>query len=236
MLSRALRGHHVLHPHQAQDTLLWLQPHHPLRSHLIYGTSRIHIAAGLRREAHSRICSDHLNQHQNIDPKNRILQVRLEPRFRRHQTSLYCQKQPYQMFLKVGIITQSPPLEDVTVVRAQFSNIVISVFPEEMYGGVCVCVCVWEQGISLYCISTDTNHQPNLFETEFSLKHAQLITEYRNAQSGVCEKPLISARSAKIHLQWCREKRNWTFEDWKREMWSDESRYPLFCIEETRQI
>ena len=44
--------------------------------------------------------------------------------------------------------------------------------------------------------------------------------------------PLMYAHHAKIRLQWCRERRHWTSEDWKRVMWSDESRYatPIFPL------
>ncbi|GFX65888.1 hypothetical protein TNCV_13091 [Trichonephila clavipes] len=41
-------------------------------------------------------------------------------------------------------------------------------------------------------------------------------------------KSLISARNAKIRLQWCREGRHWTTEDWKRVMRSNESHNNLF--------
>ena len=43
--------------------------------------------------------------------------------------------------------------------------------------------------------------------------------------------PLISAHDAKIRLKWCRERRHWPSDDLKRVMWSDESRYTLFCTD-----
>ncbi|GFV76828.1 dimer_Tnp_hAT domain-containing protein [Trichonephila clavipes] len=55
-------------------------------------------------------------------------------------------------------------LQDVTVVRAQFSKIVI---------GTVSTHCTAEQ--ELYCVSTDTNRQPKLFSTETLLCSARIM-------------------------------------------------------------
>lgn len=41
-------------------------------------------------------------------------------------------------------------------------------------------------------------------------------------------KPLISRKNRRDRLQWCRQHREWTEDDWKKVIWSDESRYTLF--------
>ena len=41
-------------------------------------------------------------------------------------------------------------------------------------------------------------------------------------------KPLITARNATRRLQWCKERRHWTLEQWKSVVWSDESRYQMW--------
>ncbi|KAA3669793.1 uncharacterized protein DEA37_0002337 [Paragonimus westermani] len=41
-------------------------------------------------------------------------------------------------------------------------------------------------------------------------------------------KPLISEIIRKRRLRWCRERRNWTAEQWRSVIWSDESRFTLF--------
>ncbi|GBC04740.1 hypothetical protein RclHR1_05840001 [Rhizophagus clarus] len=41
-------------------------------------------------------------------------------------------------------------------------------------------------------------------------------------------KPLISEPNRKIHLSWARERHFWTINDWKKVVWSDESRFTLF--------
>ena len=41
-------------------------------------------------------------------------------------------------------------------------------------------------------------------------------------------KPLVSAANRKKRLLFAREHQNWTVEDWKNVMWSDESRFNLF--------
>nr|XP_042905039.1 uncharacterized protein LOC122270693 [Parasteatoda tepidariorum] len=41
-------------------------------------------------------------------------------------------------------------------------------------------------------------------------------------------KPNISPSNARHRFQWCRARRQWTVEQWKSVMWSDESRYMLW--------
>src|SRR5688572_29993593 len=41
-------------------------------------------------------------------------------------------------------------------------------------------------------------------------------------------KPLISAKNRRDRLQWCRQHQGWTDEQWKKVIWSDESRFTLF--------
>lgn len=42
------------------------------------------------------------------------------------------------------------------------------------------------------------------------------------------KKPLISKKNAKIRLQFAQEHLNWTVADWKKVLWSDESKFNLF--------
>ena len=41
-------------------------------------------------------------------------------------------------------------------------------------------------------------------------------------------KPLISEATGKERLQYAKEHKDWTVEQWKKVMWSDESRFTLF--------
>src|SRR6266540_3806937 len=41
-------------------------------------------------------------------------------------------------------------------------------------------------------------------------------------------KPLVSEHNRKIRLNWAREKRSWTIDNWKNVVWSDESRFTLY--------
>jgi Transposase/DDE superfamily endonuclease len=43
-----------------------------------------------------------------------------------------------------------------------------------------------------------------------------------------CKKPFISAKNRKVRLQWAKDHLNWTKEDWKKILWSDESKFNLF--------
>jgi len=40
-------------------------------------------------------------------------------------------------------------------------------------------------------------------------------------------KPYITKCSAKRRMQWCKARRHWTLEQWRRVLWSDESRFSL---------
>ena len=42
------------------------------------------------------------------------------------------------------------------------------------------------------------------------------------------KKPLLSAANVVSRVQWGRDHRDWTDEDWKRVLWSDESTFQLF--------
>ncbi len=42
------------------------------------------------------------------------------------------------------------------------------------------------------------------------------------------KKPLITEKIRKRRLKWCKERRNWTLEQWRTVIWSDESRFALF--------
>jgi hypothetical protein len=41
-------------------------------------------------------------------------------------------------------------------------------------------------------------------------------------------KPCISQQNRRIRLNWARERRLWTIDDWKKIVWNDESRFTLF--------
>lgn len=41
-------------------------------------------------------------------------------------------------------------------------------------------------------------------------------------------KPLISPKNKKLRLEWCRQRLDWTADQWKSVLWSDESRFTLF--------
>jgi hypothetical protein len=41
-------------------------------------------------------------------------------------------------------------------------------------------------------------------------------------------KPNISPENAKCHLKWCKERCHWTVNNWKRVIWSDDSRYTMW--------
>jgi hypothetical protein len=41
-------------------------------------------------------------------------------------------------------------------------------------------------------------------------------------------KPNISPVNATRRLKWCKERRHWTVDNWKRVIWSDESRYTMW--------
>jgi hypothetical protein len=41
-------------------------------------------------------------------------------------------------------------------------------------------------------------------------------------------KPKIIMRNAKLRLEWCKARRRWTLEQWKRVLWSDESCFTIW--------
>jgi len=41
-------------------------------------------------------------------------------------------------------------------------------------------------------------------------------------------KPLLSNKNIRDRLAWAKEKRDWSLENWKKVVWSDESRFTLF--------
>ena len=70
LLSGAVRGHHLHHPHPPEDALLLLQPHRPVRHLLVDGSARIHASARFRREAHTRSAAlSHFFKHFKLSNK-----------------------------------------------------------------------------------------------------------------------------------------------------------------------
>ncbi len=60
-------------------------------------------------------------------------------------------------------------------------------------------------------------------------KSIYTCTMWRELNSCVAlRKPLISEANRKKRLQFAREHKDWTLEQWKKVMWSDESRFTLF--------
>ncbi|TMZ26485.1 hypothetical protein EMF65_33690 [Klebsiella pneumoniae] len=41
-------------------------------------------------------------------------------------------------------------------------------------------------------------------------------------------KPYITKCNAKRRMQWCKARRHWTLEQWRRVLWSDESRFSVW--------
>ena len=39
---------------------------------------------------------------------------------------------------------------------------------------------------------------------------------------------IITMRNAKRWLEWCKARHHWTLEQWKRVLWSDESRFTIW--------
>ncbi|GBO10338.1 hypothetical protein AVEN_110192-1 [Araneus ventricosus] len=53
---------------------------------------------------------------------------------------------------------------------------------------------------------------------------------------GLCSRrpthvPLLTKRFCQLHLQWAREHRDWTMDEWKRVSWSDESRFLIHHVD-----
>ena len=62
--------------------------------------------------------------------------------------------------------------------------------------------------------------------SEWTVKRALYESGYNSRVAA--RKPLISSKNKKDRVQWCREHREWTADDWKKVIWSDESRFTLF--------
>ena len=45
---------------------------------------------------------------------------------------------------------------------------------------------------------------------------------------GAAHKPKITICNAKRQLEWCKARRHWTLKQWKRVLWSDESRFTIW--------
>ncbi|GBO42429.1 hypothetical protein AVEN_69110-1 [Araneus ventricosus] len=43
--------------------------------------------------------------------------------------------------------------------------------------------------------------------------------------------PLLAKRHSQLRLQWAREHRDWTMDEWKRVAWSDESRFLIHLVD-----
>ncbi|GBM97699.1 Transposable element Tc1 transposase [Araneus ventricosus] len=43
--------------------------------------------------------------------------------------------------------------------------------------------------------------------------------------------PLLNKRHRQLRLQWAREHRDWTMDEWKRAAWSDESRFLIYHVD-----
>ena len=56
-------------------------------------------------------------------------------------------------------------------------------------------------------------------------KEAHLLGFYGRAAA---HKPLITKSNRAARLMWCKAHRNWTVDQWKRVLWSDESRFTLY--------
>ncbi|GBM94806.1 hypothetical protein AVEN_134635-1 [Araneus ventricosus] len=53
---------------------------------------------------------------------------------------------------------------------------------------------------------------------------------------GLCSRrptcvPLLTKRHRQLRLQWAREHRDWTMDEWKRVSWSDESRFLIHYVD-----
>uniref|UniRef100_A0A0A1WE64 Transposable element Tc1 transposase n=1 Tax=Zeugodacus cucurbitae TaxID=28588 RepID=A0A0A1WE64_ZEUCU len=46
-------------------------------------------------------------------------------------------------------------------------------------------------------------------------------------------KPALSKKDQKARMKFARERKNWTINDWQRVIWSDESKFNLFCSKNT---
>ncbi|GFW70025.1 hypothetical protein TNCV_1404781 [Trichonephila clavipes] len=106
--------------------------------------------------------------------------------------------------------------------QTQFSKSVIAVDFDALYNRTGTLLC-------FKCHKSSTKAFPN---SRFPLKryagNRRIDIDTQCALVSV-RKPFISARNAKIRLQWDRKRSNLLSEDWKRVMWSDELLNILFC-------
>lgn len=51
-----------------------------------------------------------------------------------------------------------------------------------------------------------------------------------------CRKPLLSKKHIKARLEWAKKRYNWTKEDWKKVIWSDETKINLFGSDGRRYV
>lgn len=65
--------------------------------------------------------------------------------------------------------------------------------------------------IQYYVAVSDTTITTRLHDTKFYGRAAR-------------NKPLPTKKHRSAHLKWCRDKQNWTAEQWKKVIWSDESK------------
>ena len=55
------------------------------------------------------------------------------------------------------------------------------------------------------------------------LKQEKGATAYRSTKS-----PILTEKQRENRLNFCKEKKNWTEEDWKRALWTDEMPFEIF--------
>jgi transposase len=72
-----------------------------------------------------------------------------------------------------------------------------------------------------------------MLETEFHIKvHPDTVRNALRASGlGAIEKqskPLLSEKNVKKRLEWCRKHKDWTVDDWKRVIWTDETKINRF--------
>ncbi|GAN04143.1 hypothetical protein MAM1_0056c03603 [Mucor ambiguus] len=72
-----------------------------------------------------------------------------------------------------------------------------------------------------------------MLETEFRFKvHPDTVRNALRASGlGAIEKqskPLLSEKNVKKRLEWCRKHEDWTVDDWKRVIWTDETKINHF--------
>jgi hypothetical protein len=71
------------------------------------------------------------------------------------------------------------------------------------------------------------------FWLQYSLPSSKLPLEATSAQKLMlgradAHKPKITMHNGKRWLKWCKAHHHWTLEQWKRVLWSDESRFTIW--------